>query len=568
MISISSDTIRLLETNGEVGQYATLSHCWGKMTTSTRYRTTTQSTLEEKKCGIPITELPKTFRDAITICRGLSIPNIWIDSLCILQDSSDDWAREAAQMAEIYQNSIVTIAADGAEDGHGGCFVGKDRASRELEFKIPKAKGAPSTCIKVRQQRIRGRWDEVAHYKRLHPRSKLSTRAWVLQERLMPVSILHFTSAEMAWECATNLKCECKTEADPISMDAFTGSLISSRRPLSKSEEGEHLSHWYRLVEEFSQRRLTYESDRLPALSGLFSMVQKQTKRTYALGLWKEEMALGMMWRTRNTHHSGDEYPCKRQDTYCAPSWSWASVTGLIEYDRYVKNPPGKISQSIVYGRDVSLCVNLTGPNPFGPASSAYLNAEAYVVPVRLTKVEGTNEYLVVSERNVSSFILSEYRNVTLQPTLQHPSTTLTFQPLSQAKADERWKSDTRFDEPKQFFVTTDEQMMQYFNNILKMKGKKAYTPGERPYARLDADVKEGAGVELDLDQQYLVLLLGFTKEHIDDEAGTRVRVQAVVIGRDVDDLNTWKRIGRLNSIQYGWEDWSNISSPFKFRWV
>jgi hypothetical protein len=167
----------------------------------------------------------------------------------------------------------------------------------------------------------------------------------------------------------------------------------------------------------------------------------------------------------------------------------------------------------------------------------------------------------------VSSFVLSEYRGVILKPTFQYPSTTLTFQPLSQANADERWKSDTRFDQPKQFFVTIDEQMMQYFS-ILKMKDKEAYTPGERPYAQLDADAKDSEGVELDLSQQCLVLLLGFTKEHIDNEAETRVRVQAVVIGRDSDDLNTWKKIGRLSSLQYGWEDWSNISSPFKFRWV
>jgi hypothetical protein len=194
------------------------------MTNSTRYRTTTQATLKEKKEDIPLRELPKTFQDAITICRALSIPNIWIDSLCIIQDSPDDWAREASDMAEVYRNSIVTIAADGAEDGHGGCFVGKDRTCRELEFKLPKTKQSPDSYVRVRQQRIRGSWDEVAHYKRLHPRSRLGTRAWVLQERLMPVSILHFTSAELAWERAIELRCECKVTPEPASINTFTGS--------------------------------------------------------------------------------------------------------------------------------------------------------------------------------------------------------------------------------------------------------------------------------------------------------------------------------------------------------
>jgi hypothetical protein len=297
-------------------------------------------------------------------------------------------------------------------------------------------------------------------------------------------------------------------------------------------------------------------------------MVERQTGRNYAAVLWEEEIALGMMWCTQDIRYTGEIYPCRKQSKYCAPSWSWASITGLIEYDPYVKNPPRGISQAIVFGRDVNLSITLAGPNPFGPASAAYLDVEAYVIPVRLTKVKNSKEYLAVSERNVKPFPLREYRTVSLQPSLQHSSNKLTFQPLSQKDADERWKSDTRFDQPKQFFATSEEQMKLYFNGILKTGRERASTVGERPYARVNVDVKEGEGSELDLEQQYLVLLLGFTKEHIDEEAGDRVRVQAVVIGRDGNDLTAWKRVGRLNSVQYGWEDWSNISSPFSFRWV
>jgi hypothetical protein len=77
---------RLVETGGKHGRWATLSHCWGKV----RPLMTTQSTLDQRKRSIPITYLPKTFQDAIMITRGLGLQYLWIDSLCIVQDSDRD----------------------------------------------------------------------------------------------------------------------------------------------------------------------------------------------------------------------------------------------------------------------------------------------------------------------------------------------------------------------------------------------------------------------------------------------------------------------------------------------
>lgn len=47
---------------------------------------------------IPVAQLPKTFRDAMQISMCLGISYLWIDSLCILQDSAADWLRESALM--------------------------------------------------------------------------------------------------------------------------------------------------------------------------------------------------------------------------------------------------------------------------------------------------------------------------------------------------------------------------------------------------------------------------------------------------------------------------------------
>ena len=73
---------RLYESNGELGQYIALSHCWG----TAQHFTTEKKTLAERLSGMSWAVLPKTFRDAIFLTRKLGIRFIWIDSLCIIQD--------------------------------------------------------------------------------------------------------------------------------------------------------------------------------------------------------------------------------------------------------------------------------------------------------------------------------------------------------------------------------------------------------------------------------------------------------------------------------------------------
>ena len=84
---------------------------------------TTQAVLEERKREIPLSLFPKTFHDAIQITRQLGIRYLWINSLCIIQDSKEDWAIEAAAMGGVFKNSYVTIVADKGRDTNGGCFL-------------------------------------------------------------------------------------------------------------------------------------------------------------------------------------------------------------------------------------------------------------------------------------------------------------------------------------------------------------------------------------------------------------------------------------------------------------
>jgi hypothetical protein len=104
---------------GEDVDYVTLSHCWG----AKQIITTTQETPRSRLAAIPWKDLSRTFQDAIIITNNLGYRYIWIDSLCIIQNDHQDWELESKNMASIYQNSILTIAASKSKDGDGGCFA-------------------------------------------------------------------------------------------------------------------------------------------------------------------------------------------------------------------------------------------------------------------------------------------------------------------------------------------------------------------------------------------------------------------------------------------------------------
>lgn len=143
----------LLCTRGQRGRYVALSHRW----VGSHITKTTTRNLAERMKRIEFGCLTKTIRDAVTVTRRFGVRYLWIDALCIIQDSHSDWSVEACDMANIYRNALFTIAAAAASDHSQGCF----------------AKG--------RQRR----WP--AH------KSPLGSRAWILQEQLLPPRIIKYS---------------------------------------------------------------------------------------------------------------------------------------------------------------------------------------------------------------------------------------------------------------------------------------------------------------------------------------------------------------------------------------
>jgi hypothetical protein len=119
------------------GTYAALSYCWGGPQTVT----STMATIQDRTQGVTMQSFPQTIQDAIYVTQNLGLRHIWIDALCILQDSPEDKAHELGQMARIYANSYVTIAATSARSV-SEVFL----QTREPRAQDPKWFPLPFTC--------------------------------------------------------------------------------------------------------------------------------------------------------------------------------------------------------------------------------------------------------------------------------------------------------------------------------------------------------------------------------------------------------------------------------------
>ncbi|EKG14257.1 Heterokaryon incompatibility [Macrophomina phaseolina MS6] len=196
----SPETVRLVQTDDDTDArewlYTALSHCWGYQD-HLPPRTTTE-TLPAHLSAIPLAALPQNYRDAITVTRSLGLRYIWIDSLCILQDSIHDWDRESSRMAAIYQHAHVTVVAASGTTCHSGFL--QLRPSRRVLLNYGPSSAAPSVSgtYQLRERRGIGARDIE--------RSRWRTRAWTFQESLFSVRKLFFTDAAAYFQCGGALR--------------------------------------------------------------------------------------------------------------------------------------------------------------------------------------------------------------------------------------------------------------------------------------------------------------------------------------------------------------------------
>jgi hypothetical protein len=375
-----------------------LSHCWGSAQTFV----TTKSTLAARKSGINFGDLPKTFQDAIVVTRMLGVQYLWIDSLCILQGDVEDWEREGSRMADIYQNSYLTIiAARSPGDNHG--FLQK----RDVTFHPVTLRYYGKDIATLYLQRRPEGWSEYGSFTEQedHP---LQFRAWALQESFLPKRKLVFYHSKIAFECQYIRHYE-SGENDMTRSIAKVEMLLPARMPLDISYASidpilgnakpyrmrSRLDGWYGMLHDYTRRKLIYQSDIFPALSGLASLVAAATSARYLAGIWDADLVTGLLWWSPYVTHADDISSQRRS---LAPSWSWAAVGSMAvfaiseDYGQEVRGAKTFMNEhraSIAAGgRDLAavivhdIDIRAAGADPFGRVRGGVLDISSIIIPL------------------------------------------------------------------------------------------------------------------------------------------------------------------------------------------
>ncbi|KAF1948421.1 HET-domain-containing protein [Byssothecium circinans] len=314
-------------------RYLALSHCWGENGIPNSQKLTKDKLNQWGEC-IPEDDLPLNFKDAIVFTRWIGVHYIWIDSLCIVQDDTDDWERESKKMWKVYAHAYCTISSTGSTDANGGCFHERSPLQQFPCHLRYSKRAAISIRAKADTYNANSFTSEVDE-------GPLSERAWAFQERLLSRRIVHFGAKFLFFECGTQFASEVITQAvkhvpkrAAELVESQYGPVTRFRTALGILREGEFTElsieqelklHkcWFELVAKYTAAKLKMDSDRMIAILGIAQYIQGDAKGLQHLhGLWQRHLLLDLLWYLKSS-------PTTRI-TPRIPSWSWGSVKGVI----------------------------------------------------------------------------------------------------------------------------------------------------------------------------------------------------------------------------------------------
>ncbi|KAJ4395897.1 hypothetical protein N0V93_000113 [Gnomoniopsis smithogilvyi] len=315
---LPSENVKLhISSTGECGRYAALSYCWG---TGTQTRTLKQN-LEEHMRSITVSSLPQTIQDAIRVTRELKIRYLWVDALCIIQES-DDWEREATRMPDIYKNAVVTISAAAAVDSHQGFLEDRQSllmsqvlSSRFPVYKLESDDGNDEEMVTLTSigEIFLTQDADLGYDLKEFDDENINTRAWTLQEMWLAPRLVCFGTGLPRWICLKHDRTYGVDKVQPrysfdksheVRRQIFTeGSSSGNNMEIAVNghlDRDDFLSEWGILSINYYRRKLTFKTDRMAAISGIAKEFEKLLNDQYVAGLWKSSLPESLLWRHEN----------------------------------------------------------------------------------------------------------------------------------------------------------------------------------------------------------------------------------------------------------------------------
>ena len=397
IIDVSSDptgrTVRLVSGQNGLDLYAALSYCWGPVQPGV----TNSQNFERRRMSIDTQSLSSSIQNAVWITRQLGLSYLWVDAICIIQDSLEDKVHQLETMAAVYQHSHVTIIATSSESASRG-FLNDRKAplfpKHILPFWTSDKRLTSIGCHRTEE------------LERKPPEFEpLERRAWAFQEDLLSPRRLLFTERAMQYECrrhrvalggskyaVTRHKPESIFASPesimilPIHGPARTPQISGVARTTRHQSAGRAgivaRQAWQKVIEGYTRRSLTFRDDVFSALASIAETFQPHIGQSYLAGLWAGPMLPGLLlWYACLPHPPA---PLLATDGL-APSWSWASGDYVAIYSFALDDEriewQGQLLCAHVSPRYESL--------PYGPVNFGYLRLKT---KVRRAHYEGSSD--------------------------------------------------------------------------------------------------------------------------------------------------------------------------------
>jgi hypothetical protein len=250
-------------------------------------------------------------------CKLLSIPFLWVDCLCILQDDKEKHS-QIRNMHRIFHFAKVTLVAASSINANAG---------------LP---GVRAGCRAVKQLKaqVRGLFVglKLGSLEKALSKAVWKSRAWTLQESLLFKRKLIFTDQQVYFSCSHGICSEdfhepihrVKPPRQNEDLRFFGG--VYTFTPC----QGLNLHMYHRIVESYSSRMLSYEKDVLNAFEALSTAISRTifcgTSTIFGMPLCILDIAI--LWK-RGRPTAGIKRRTATDTSF--PSWSWAGWVGKVE---------------------------------------------------------------------------------------------------------------------------------------------------------------------------------------------------------------------------------------------
>jgi hypothetical protein len=278
--------------------YVALSYVWGE---NNEPQTRNHNVTEFRKPGaFTSTQLPQTIVDAIAVTKALNYRYLWVDSLCIIQDRTEEKLKLINAMSSIYGNAELTIIAASGKSVQESLSGWRPETRPDMES---------DTVILAPDLRV----GILPFFDLELMDCSSASRGWTYQEGVLSRRCLVFLNGHVFFSCQADVWRE-DIMAETDELRPFEGA-----NTLGRSSSEWPLRRFSQHVEVYTSRNLTHDKDIGHAFAGIQANLATSMANTrFWYGLPASAFDWALLWSATDTGMEA------RREGF--PTWSWMSL--------------------------------------------------------------------------------------------------------------------------------------------------------------------------------------------------------------------------------------------------